>query len=147
MQRRLLRAWSGSSPDPLVRALARAVLEGDAAALPLLSDRLQETGECFMLALKVGQAYLIRTFQRSYTGRVKAVSFTEVVLEEAAIIPSYGVLSYHETLRSGDLREVDPLPGEIIISTGVIIDAVPWAHKLPREPRVTNTDPPDDIPF
>src|SRR5262245_11886967 len=126
MRRSLLRALCGQAPDPAVRSLARAALEGDAAALPALWDRLQETRGHAMQSLNVGRAYLIRTFQHSYVGRVKSVSFTDVVLTEAAIIPTYSVTRYHEVLRTGHLQIVDPLPGEVIVSAGVIIDAIPW---------------------
>jgi hypothetical protein len=142
MHRRFLLAWGWGAHDPVVRSLSRAALAGDASALPCLWDRLQETPESGMQSLKVGEAYLIHGSDRIYTGRVKSVSLTDVVLGEAASLAYYGPL--HELLRTGAPPHVDPLPDEVIISTGMILFAVRWDHPLPREPKGTSDT---EIPF
>jgi hypothetical protein len=142
MNRNLLRAVLAGSPDETARGLARAVLEGDLDALAVLWDRLEETGATAMQSLNVGQCYLITTPHGSYTGRVKSVSFTDVVLEEAAYV-AY-LQRRHETLTRGELIVVDPYPDEVILATGFIIEAARWGHPLPRERR---GDLADEIPF
>ncbi len=86
-----------------------------------------------MQSLKIGQGYLIRTTEGPYTGRVRSVSFTDVVLSEAASVSLGPPL--HEVLRTGNLPRVDPFPDEVTISAAIIIDATPWQHELPREPK------------
>jgi hypothetical protein len=86
-----------------------------------------------MQSLKVGEAYLIRTVTHYYTGRVKAVSTTDITLGEAAWIPDTG--RYHEALKTGHLNRVEPYPDEVIVATGAIVDAAIWGHELPRDPK------------
>jgi hypothetical protein len=138
------------SPDETTRLLAQAVLQGDLDGLPCLMDRLLETGVTPMQSLRVGQCYLLRTTRHGcYTGRVKAVSFTDVVLSEAAWLPDQD--SVGDALRTGQLEIVDPFPDEVIISTAILIDAAPWPHPLPREVRRYEVAGPfedsSDIPF
>jgi hypothetical protein len=144
MGRNLLLWLLAHSADSTASRLAEAVLEGDLEALPILWDRLQETGVSPMQSLKVGQSYLLRSSTYSYIGRVKSVSFTDVVLEEAAVV--HYPLHHHDMLRTGELTFVDPYPGEVIVATGAIIDAVAWPHPLPREPKGFATGE-DEIPF
>ena len=86
-----------------------------------------------MQSLKIGESYLIRTVTHYYTGRVKSISPSDVVLEEAAWIPDTG--RYSEALQTGSLAEVEPYPNEVIVSMGAIVDAAVWKHPLPREPK------------
>lgn len=144
MNRSFLLTLYRSSRSQTARGLARAALEGDFDALPLLWDFLHETGVGVMQSLKVGECYLIRTRDSAYTGRVRSVSFTDVVLGEAAWLPHLPGL--HEAVRNGELSHVEPFPDEVILSTGVIIDATRWLHPLPRDlKRPILSD--DDIPF
>lgn len=106
------------------------LLSGDAAGIGMLWDSLQEE-DVEMLELRIGEAYLIRTLTYYYTGRVKSVSLTTVVLEEAACIYDSG--RWSEALRTGKLNEVEPFPDEVLVSAPMIVDAVRWRHKLPRD--------------
>ncbi len=144
MNRSFLLALYRCSRSLTARGLARSALEGDFDALPLLWDYLHETGVSAMQSLKVGECYLIRTRDSAYTGRVRAVSFTDVVLGEAAWLPH--IPGLHEALRNGELSHVEPYPDEVILSTAVIINASRWLHPLPRELKrpVLNDE---DIPF
>jgi hypothetical protein len=142
MHRELIAAVLAGSPDETARRLAQAVLGGDLDALAVLWDRLEETGATDMQSLKVGQCYLISTTHAWYTGRVKSVSFTDVVLQDAACVSHPQVR--HETLTTGELAVVDPYPDEVILATGSIIEAALWNHPLPREPKGYSAD---EIPF
>lgn len=86
-----------------------------------------------MQSMKIGECYLIRTVTHYYTGRVKSMSPSDVVLEDAAWIPDTG--RYSEALQTGGLAEVEPYPDEVIVSMGAIVDATVWKHPLPREPK------------
>jgi len=83
--------------------------------------------------LHVGASVLIRTVTHYYTGRVVSITADEVVLREAAWVCDTG--RYHECLAKGTLSEVEPYPGEGIVSVarGSIVDVAPWKHSLPRE--------------
>ncbi len=82
-------------------------------------------------SLKVGDAVFIRTVTLYYTGRIKAVTASDVVLEDAAWIADCG--RYNVALKTGALNEVEPIPSWVIVGRGAIVDVVPWAHELPRE--------------
>lgn len=80
--------------------------------------------------LKVGQAYLIRTVTLHYTGRITAISESEVELEDAAWIADTGVFS--TCLKTGELGEVEPFVGKVLVSRAAMVDATCWPHALPR---------------
>jgi len=82
-------------------------------------------------SIEVGQPYLIRTVTMAYTGRVVAVTDSDIVLEDAAWIADTG--RYHEALTKGSLNEVEPYPDRVLVSRGGLIDMAPWSHNLPRE--------------
>jgi hypothetical protein len=144
--RMFLEALLCHSQDATIRHLALAVLAGEWDALPCLWDRAQETGEPCMQSLKIGQCYLIRTMHREggYTGRVKAVTFTDLVLGEAAYVRYQPPL--RDVLRTGNLLTVDPFLDEVTVSAAVVLDAAPWNHELPREPKGLAPDD-GEIPF
>ena len=78
----------------------------------------------------IGESYLIRTVTMIYTGRLKAVTPTDFVLEDAAWVADTGRLA--DALSEGTLLEVEPYPGEAIVSRASYIDASVWKHPLPR---------------
>ena len=78
----------------------------------------------------VGQAYLIRTVTMHYTGRVVTVTDSDVWLEDAAWIADTG--RYSDSLKTGELAEIEPYPQGVAVARGGIIDFAPWIHKLPR---------------
>ena len=146
MHRHFLLSLLSPRRSATLQGLGRAALEGDSGVLPFLWDFLHESGEGYMQSLRVGECYLIRTTTYTYTGRVRSVSFTDVVLGEAAWIPETG--SYHGALRTGNLNSVEPYPDEVILATAVIVDAARWDHKLPREAKGSALYVVDDeIPF
>ena len=119
-------------PTGAVADLARAAFAGE-DCLFALQDALLEEGVSAMLSLTVGEPYFVTTVTKYYTGRVKSLSFGELVLVDAAWIPDTGRLS--DFLRTGKANEVEPYPDEqpVHLSMGIIVEATPFAHKLPRK--------------
>lgn len=83
--------------------------------------------------LRVGNNVLIRTVTMIQTGHVESINNNEVVLSDAAWIADTGRLA--TALRMGSLNEVEPFPGDGIVSVGrgAIVDVANWVHPLPRE--------------
>ena len=79
----------------------------------------------------LGEKYLIRTVTSYYTGRITAITETDLVLGDAAWIANTG--RFHTVLATGLLDEVEPFIHPVIVSRGGIIDATVWTHDLPRE--------------
>lgn len=82
-------------------------------------------------AFRVGEKYLIRCVTFFYTGRVKQITSSEIVLEDAAWIADTG--RFADCLKSGVPSEVEPFSTPVIIPRGSIVDASVWLHNLPRE--------------
>ena len=72
----------------------------------------------------VGKNYLIRTVTMIYTGRLKAVYPTELVLDAACWIAE--TARWMQAVANSEFKEVEPYPkdADVIISRGAIIDAV-----------------------
>ena len=79
---------------------------------------------------KIGQAYMIRTVTMTLTGRLTNVGVAELELTDAAWIADTGRFS--NALATGELSEVEPMPGIVIVGRGSIVDACEWSHPLPR---------------
>ena len=82
-------------------------------------------------SLLVGENVFIRTVTLYFTGRIKSVTASDIVLEDAAWIASTG--RWADALKTGKLDEVEPYPSRVIVSRAGIIDVTPWTHDLPRE--------------
>lgn len=82
-------------------------------------------------SITIGKSYLFRTVTMHYTGRVAAVTDTDVVLEDAAWIADTG--RYSDSLKTGELGEVEPYPDRVVICRGAVVDFVEWKHALPRD--------------
>ena len=81
------------------------------------------TNESDNSAWEIGKIYLIRTVTMIDTGRLVAVTPTELVLEDAAWIADTGRFS--DALKSLEFNEVEPFPdGLVIVGRGAVIDAV-----------------------
>lgn len=78
----------------------------------------------------VGTKYLIRTVTMYYTGKLTAVTDTDLVLSCAAWIADTG--RFHDALKTGIFNEVEPFVHDVIISRAVVIDATQWNHALPE---------------
>ena len=82
-------------------------------------------------SLRIGEQYLIRTVTHYFTGRVVAITDSDIVLEDGAWIADTG--RFADARSSGSLNEVEPYPGQAIIFRSAMIDAAVWPHKLPRD--------------
>jgi hypothetical protein len=71
---------------------------------------------------KIGQAYLIETVTKYFTGRLMAAHADELVITEAAWISDTG--RYSQAVKSGDFSEVEPIDGPVIISRGSIVAVI-----------------------
>ena len=81
-------------------------------------------------SLEIGEKYIIRTVTYHYTGRLAEVTDSDIVLDDAAWIADSG--RWAEALETGELSEVEPFPGSVIIARGAIVDASRWSQDLPR---------------
>ena len=82
-------------------------------------------------SIEIGQKYLIRTVTMMYTGRVIAVTNSDIVLEQAAWIADSG--RYATALADGTLNEVEPYPDRVVVSRDALVDFAHWDHDLPRK--------------
>ena len=80
---------------------------------------------------KVGENYIIRTVTFFYTGKLEAVTDTDLLLSDAAWIADTG--RWADCLKTGKLNEVEPFTEAVIIPRGVVIDATVWKHALPKD--------------
>jgi len=81
-------------------------------------------------SIQVGKTYLIRTVTHYYTGRVVAVTDTDLLLTNAAWIADTG--RFATALETGKFNEVEPFMDDVIVARGAIVDATQWRHDLPR---------------
>ena len=80
---------------------------------------------------RVGEKYLIRTVTHYYTGRLKAVTDKELLLENAAWIAD--TKRFYDTLTKGEFNEVEPFNTDVIVGRGAVVDAAIWKHDLPKD--------------
>lgn len=80
---------------------------------------------------KIGECYLIRTVTMIVIGRMTFVGDKELVLAQASWIADTG--RFHDALKKGTLKEVEPFVGDAIVGRGSIVDATTWQHALPTE--------------
>lgn len=71
---------------------------------------------------KLGQAYLVETVTKFFTGRLMAIHAGELVLTEAAWIADTG--RYMQAIASGEFSEVEPITGPIVINRGSIVTVI-----------------------
>jgi hypothetical protein len=80
---------------------------------------------------KVGEKYLVRTVTHYYTGKLKAVSNNEMILEDACWIADTG--RFYDCLKDGlsVFKEAEPFVNDAIINRAAVVDATVWNHDLP----------------
>jgi len=78
---------------------------------------------------KLGQAYMFVTVTRYYTGVLKWVGDKELVISDAAWVAHTD--RYNKALAKGELRSVEPIPGDVILGRGAIVEVAEWNHALP----------------
>jgi small nuclear ribonucleoprotein (snRNP)-like protein len=72
----------------------------------------------------------VRTVTYHYTGRLVQVDDHWLVLADAAWIAESD--RWADSLATGNLREVEPYPGECLVARGAVVDICEWLHELPR---------------
>ena len=82
-------------------------------------------------AYELNRQYFIRTATYFATGLLIKETENELVLSNAAWIADTGRLN--EALTSGEFKEVEPFPNNLIINKGGIIDATFFGASLPTE--------------
>lgn len=72
----------------------------------------------------IGKNYLVRTVTMIYTGHLKAVTETELVLDKCCWIPETD--RWMQAVAESRFKEVEPYPpkAEVIIGRGAILDTV-----------------------
>lgn len=78
---------------------------------------------------KIGASYLVRTVTNYFSGNLVAVYEHELVLTKAAWIADTGRFS--QSLKTGIMSEVEPIPGDVIIGRGAIVDVCEWPEGKP----------------
>ena len=82
-------------------------------------------------SLVTGTSVFVRTVTYHYTGRIVAITDSDIVLEDAAWVADSG--RFANALATGTLNEVEPYPDRVIIARGGIVDCCEWKHPLPRK--------------
>jgi hypothetical protein len=80
---------------------------------------------------EIGKAYFIRTVTMYHIGILKKVFDNELILSNASWIPDSG--RFHDALKNGEVNEVEPFIGDIIVSRNAIIDVSFWNHEVPSK--------------
>lgn len=79
----------------------------------------------------IGKSVFIRTVTMYHTGRIVGIDDKFIVLEDAAWVADTGRFS--DALKTGELCEVEPVDGRVLVSLGAVVDIFEWNHKLPRK--------------
>lgn len=82
-------------------------------------------------SFEIGKMYLIRTVTMYYVGRIKAVTDSDLVLEDAAWVADTG--RFYDALKTGEVSEVEPFLDEVIVNRGALVDATPWEKESLRK--------------
>ncbi len=83
--------------------------------------------------LTPGKSVFIRSVTHHYVGCVEECDDTVLVLSQASWIADDG--RFHEALKTGILKEIEPYPNNepVLIGLGAILDVCKWQHNLPTE--------------
>ena len=77
---------------------------------------------------QLGMQVIIRTVTHYYTGRVAAITDSDIVLENAAWVADTG--RWNTALAKGALDEVEPYPLPCVVMRGAIVDWTEWSNEL-----------------
>lgn len=80
--------------------------------------------------LQIGEKYLIRTVTMIYTGKLKAMSKHELLLECCCWIPE--TERWHQCVSESIFKEVEPYKNDVIVFKGAILD-ITIINKLPTD--------------
>jgi hypothetical protein len=79
---------------------------------------------------EIGEKVFIRTVTLYYTGEVKDIVGTWIVLKDAAWIADTG--RFHDFLKTGSYSEYEGFLDDVKIPMNSIIDMTKWRHPLPQ---------------
>lgn len=79
--------------------------------------------------LRLGNKVFIRTVTNYHVGQIVGLTDDEVILTDAAWIAD--TARFHDALKSGIFKEIEPFIGIVSVGRGAIIDVTDWPHKLP----------------
>lgn len=105
--------------------------------LSLLGDSKQEIVQSGTKAvsciLETGKNYLIRTVTMIQVGEFVKIDerLNAIILKHASWIADTG--RFHDCLKTGSFKEVEPFPDWVAVNMGSIVDLVPFNHSLPTE--------------
>jgi hypothetical protein len=121
-----------ANQQPSLQGLAEAGLDGDELAVSILDDALELEGvEMASDLLKAGEKVCVQTVTYAYLGRVKEVTHSEVILEEASCV--YDTGRFGEFLTRGTISVLEPFADPISVGRTVVVCCTPWRHPLPRK--------------
>ena len=80
----------------------------------------------------VGKNVIVRTITMIYTGKLSAVTDTDLILTECSWIPETD--RYADFVTTGSVNECEPYPDnlEVFISRGALLDMCELKSSLPR---------------
>ena len=79
----------------------------------------------------LGESVFIRTVTHAWTGRLDLMDDKTLVLSTAAWIADTG--RFADAMATGLLSEIEPVPGDVYVSRGALVDVQKWTHPLPTE--------------
>jgi hypothetical protein len=79
--------------------------------------------------MKKGDSVFIRTVTHYYTGRIRRITRSWIVLDEVTHVFDTG--SFESFFRQGNASIAERLPDGWCIARNGITDGGPWAHSLP----------------
>lgn len=83
-------------------------------------------------SIELDTPVIIRTVTHYYTGIVKKITSSDILLSEAAWIADTGQFSKALKEGFGSSAEIEPYPDTCIVMRGAMVDCCRWLHKLPR---------------
>jgi len=86
------------------------------------------TAESF---LEVGKVYAFRSVTMIYTGRLKAISATELLITEAAWIPE--TERWMDFAATGAHKEAEPYTKPVVLSRGALLDSTEIPNVITKQ--------------
>jgi len=83
-------------------------------------------------SLVLGQAYLVQTATLYFSGRLVAVTETDIVLEDAGWVAYTGRFGA-AMAGTAPFAEFEPCVDPVVVARGAVVAYHPWRHELPRK--------------
>ena len=81
---------------------------------------------------KTGKSYFLRTVTMYIVGTLKEITDDELLFTNASWVSDTGL--FHDALKNGKLRSVEPFVSDVLVNRKALIDATEWKHALPIKP-------------